>query len=161
MYIEFQMYYLYRLKARISRIQYFHWAWHTHTLGVCECMNDFEIWIQLYDFFLKKLYVLLFELMYSILNWSSLPIILIWIRTWNEYLKINSYNQCSFILFGYVLKKNYVNPKRPAFLWACAFILRSIEIIYWTHRSTQAETPVLRACLLVLVNKWLVLIWIT
>ena len=42
---------------------------------------------------------------YSIFNWSSLPIILIWIRTWNEHLKqhkykLNSYNQYSFILFG-------------------------------------------------------------
>ena len=59
-----------------SRIQYFHWAWHTHTLGVCECVNDIEIWNN-HDYILMYLYVWLFDLIYSIFNWSSLPILLI------------------------------------------------------------------------------------
>ena len=78
--------------------------------GVCELAHSFS-------HFIMYLYILFFELMYSIFNQNLLPIILIWIRTWNEYLKqrkykINSYNQYSFIFIGYsILNANYVGIK--------------------------------------------------
>ena len=96
------------LKTRIiSRIQYIHWPWHTHTLGVCECMSDFEILIQ----FFMYLYVLLFELMYCIFNWCSLQILQIWIRKWKWIfetilININSYNLYSFIFICYTFNSH-------------------------------------------------------
>ena len=111
-------------KAYVVSLPNFHWAWHTHTLRVCECMKDFEIWIQLYDCFYVFVCIIVWN---DVFYFQFKPIIFIWIRTWNGYFKqrkykINSNNQYSFILIGYAFI-HYPNFSIITYIFITALIM--------------------------------------